>query len=515
MELSRRETLRRAGAFAIAAPTLVSLLDSHRRGGEQEPAVLTVGAIAPATAVDPVAGFDGIAIGLFQQVNEYLIWLENDLTLSPQLAASWEPERDGARWVITLRPDVTFSDGTPLDSASVVSSFQRILDPANGSPALAAFNSILAGDGVTAADDQTVVFDLLRPHGDFPSLISAGTYNAVILEPGYAGDWTSNPIGTGPFLLESYSPTEGARFVRNETYWDAGRPLIDALEVNFYRDNQAALIALQSGEVDTMLVTRLNLLRPIQEDDELEVDIVPGTGVNVLTMRVDTAPFDVKEVRQAVAVALDRAAINTTLALGLADLGNDHLVAPAFPTAPTDIAQREVDLAEVRRLLDAAEVDELSFTLTFEPFTRDYAILLQEQLATAGITVSLEELTAEAFYAGGPQETPWLNSAVTLVPWTTRTTPTQFVVPMVRTNGVWNGSKYASEDLDAAADGYDAAVDDAERRRRAHTIAELLHDDVPLVITWWAPAVRPYRTTWRGIAAHPAQFLDVRSVERA
>ena len=68
-----------------------------------------------------------------------------------------------------------------------------------------------------------------------------------------------------------------------------------------------------------------------------------------------------------------------------------------------------------------------------QPFTRDYAILLQEQLATAGITVSLEELTSEAFYAGGPQETPWLNSAVTLVPWTTRTTPTQFVVPMVRT----------------------------------------------------------------------------------
>jgi peptide/nickel transport system substrate-binding protein len=203
------------------------------------------------------------------------------------------------------------------------------------------------------------------------------------------------------------------------------------------------------------------------------------------------------------------------LALGLADLGNDHLVAPAFPTAPTDIAQREVDLAEVRRLLDAAGVDELSFTLTFEPFTRDYAILLQEQLATAGITVSLEELTSEAFYAGGPQETPWLNSAVTLVPWTTRTTPTQFVVPMVRTNGVWNGSKYASEDLDAAADGYDAAVDDAERRRRAHTIAQLLHDDVPLVITWWGPAVGPNRKTRRGIAAHPAQFLDVRYLEPA
>src|SRR5262245_5938789 len=102
MDLSRREVLRRAGAFAIAAPPLTSLLRSRPQNVAQDGAVLTVGAIAPPTAADPVAGFDGIVIGLFQQVNEYLIWLEPDLTLSPQLATSWEPERDAARWVITL-----------------------------------------------------------------------------------------------------------------------------------------------------------------------------------------------------------------------------------------------------------------------------------------------------------------------------------------------------------------------------------------------------------------------------
>src|SRR5262245_30019185 len=109
MDLSRREVLRRAGAFAIAAP-LTSLVRSRPHGASQDGAVLTVGAIAPATAADPVAGFDGIVIGLFQQVNEYLIWLEPDLTLSPQLATSWEPDGDAARWIVTLRPGVTFSD---------------------------------------------------------------------------------------------------------------------------------------------------------------------------------------------------------------------------------------------------------------------------------------------------------------------------------------------------------------------------------------------------------------------
>jgi peptide/nickel transport system substrate-binding protein len=138
--ISRRELLRRGGALAVAAPPLTSLLRAPAAGNET--AVLRVGAIAPPTAVDPVTGFDTTAIALFQQVNEYLLWLEPDLTLSPQLATSWEAHAGGARWVVTVRDGVTFSDGTPLDAATVVSSFRRILDPATGSGALAAFNGI-------------------------------------------------------------------------------------------------------------------------------------------------------------------------------------------------------------------------------------------------------------------------------------------------------------------------------------------------------------------------------------
>ena len=512
--LSRRDMLRRAGALAITVPSLASVLEACSEGHEQA-GVLRVGAISPATAVDPVTGFDGSVIGLFQQVNEYLVWLEPDLTLTPQLATSWQPERDGSRWVISLRDGVTFSDGTPLEAETVVSSFRRVLDPSVGSAAIAAFNSILEADGVTAADPRTVVFDLLRGYGDLPYLISAGTYNAVILKTDYSGDWTTNAVGTGPFRLESYSPTEGARFVRNDSYWDRDRLHLDRVEVKFYRDEQSELIALQSGEVDTVLTSRVNVLRPIEADDALAVNTVPGTAVTVFTMRVDQSPFDVKEVRQAVAVALDRVAINTTLADGSGQFGNDHLVAPAFPVAPTDVEQRHMDRAEVRRLLDAAGLAELSFTLSFEPLARDYAVLLQEQLASAGITATLDEQTSEAFYAGDPAETPWLNSIATLVDWVSRPTPTQFVVPMVRSGGIWNGSKYANPELDAAADGYDAATDDETRRRHARAIAQILHVDVPIVITWWQPSVRPYGASWRGITAHPAAFLDLRRAERS
>lgn len=547
--LSRREVLRRATVIGLSLPAIGTLLaacgddesdadddvDTAPTGGSVEastgPAtseteatepsaaeggVLAVGALAPSTEVDPVTGFDGTSIAIFQLVNEYLIWLEPDFTLRPQLAESWAPEQDGQRWVVTLRQGVTFSDGTPFDAAAVVASFDRLLDPESGSAALSAWATVLEAGGVSAVDDTTVAFDLVRPYGDFPYLISAGVYNAVILKPGYSGDWAANAIGTGPFLLDSYSATEGATLSRNAGYWEPERPFLDGIEVKFYQDHQAQVLALQSGEVDTQVVSQIALLTPIQNDDTFTIDEIGGTGVTVFTLRVDTPPFDKPEVRQAIATALDRNAINATLYGGINVLGNDHLLAPAFPAAPTDITQRDIDLDAVAQLLADAGEENLTFTLTFEPPTRDYAVVIQEQLRQANITVELEELTSEEFYSGDQAvDTPWLFSAANLVGWAGRAVPTQFVIPMVKSDGVWNGSKYANPELDAAADAYDAATSDSDKKAQAKIIAQALHDDVPIIITTWSTAVRPYKSSkWTGITAHPSAYVDFASVQQ-
>ncbi|ETA03725.1 hypothetical protein ThrDRAFT_00668 [Frankia casuarinae] len=87
---------------------------------------------------------------------------------------------------------------------------------------------------------------------------------------------------------------------------------------------------------------------------------------------------------------------------------------------------------------------------------------------------------------------------------------------MVKSHGVWNGSKYANPALDAAADAYDAATDPAERKKQAEIIARALHEDVPVIITVWSGAVRAYRSDRvRGLRAHPSAFLDLTTVSRA
>ncbi|MFC7387030.1 ABC transporter substrate-binding protein [Sphaerisporangium rhizosphaerae] len=487
-----------------------SLPSTPKRGG-----VLRAGSSPPPTAVDPVTMYDGTAIAIAQLVADYLIWLDRDYKLVPRLAEAWSAKDGGKIWSFTLREGVVFSDGTPLDAEVVKASFDRLLDPKSKSAALSAFDTVLAQGGVRVKDPRTVVFTLERPFSDFPYLVSAGNYNALILKKDYAGDFTAKPIGTGPFVLASYDPAKGATFTRNPRYWDRGKPYLDGVEVKFYADDQADLLALQGGDVDAQLLSIPALVNPLKGVGDITVDRVEGTGFTALTLRVDQAPFDRKEVRQAVAYALDRPGVNATTYDGVGALANDHLFAALFPAAPADIPQRAKDPAKVASLLAAAGVAKLSFPLTFDPPGKDYALIIQNQLKQVGIEVTLDQRTSADFY-GGDQEkdTPWLFSPATLVRWAGRAVPSQFIIPMVKSGGVWNGSKYANPVLDAAATAYDGATTDTARKAQAEIIARTLYEDVPVIISVWGGSVRAFNGGFAGIQAHPSSYVDFTSVSR-
>ncbi|MEV6986364.1 ABC transporter substrate-binding protein [Sphaerisporangium sp. NPDC051017] len=524
--LSRRHFLGAAGGAAVtallaacagedgtsgarpAASASASAAPSPRRGG-----ILRAGSPPPPTAVDPLTMYDGSAIAIVQLVADYLIWLDKDFTLVPRLAEKWAPEQHGKRWVFTLRQGVTFSDGTPLDAEAVKASFDRLLDPDGKSAALSAFDTVLSEGGVSVRDLSTVVFTLERAFSDFPYLVSAGNYNALILKKDYRGDFTKNPVGTGPFLLESYDPSSGATFTRNPAYWEPGKPYLDGVQIKFYADDQADLLALQSGEIDAQILSRAALAGPLDGTAGIVVDQVAGTGLTAFTLRVDRPPFDRKEVRQAIAYALDRPAVNTTVYDGVGALGNDHLLASLFPAAPTDIPQRAKDPAKVAELLGGRKV---SFALTYDPPSKDYALTVQNQLKQVGIEVTLDQRTSADFYGGDQaKDTPWLFTDANLVGWAGRAVPSQFIIPMVKSGGVWNGSKYANPALDEAAKAYDAATTDDERKKQAEIIAKALHEDVPVIVAVWSGAVRAYNgERFRGIAAHPSSYVDFSSVSQ-
>lgn len=516
---SRRGLL--AGAGAV---TLGGLLAACAPGGSAAPrpgatgpvkrgGTLNVGAPPSVTALDPVTMYDPTTVGIVQLVADYLVWLDEDFNLVPRLAERWSSDSGSKVWTFHLRPGVRFSDGTPLDAEAVKASFDRLLDPRKKSAALSVFDGILARGGVRVQDTSSVVFTLRRPYSDFPYLVSAGNYNAVILKSDYAGDFTRHAIGTGPFLLTSYDASTGASLARNPAYWQAGKPYLDGVRITFYSDSQAEQLALQSGALDTLIVTDASA---VTAGGDVVLDKVASTIMTAFTMRVDRAPFDRKEVRQAIAYALDRPAVNESVNDGFGQLGDDHLFAPLFKDHPTDLPQRAHNRGKVRELLAAAGVHKLSFTLTFDPPNKDYALVIQDQLRRSGIDVALDERGSAEFYGGDQaSDTPWLFTPANLVAWAGRAVPGQFINPMVTTKGVWNGSKYANPRVDAAMKAYDAAGDDRTRRQEAEVIASALYEDVPVVISLWEGAVRAYnQAKFTGIKAHPSSYVDFSAVSR-
>ena len=100
-----------------------------------------------------------------------------------------------------------------MDAEDVVTTFDRLADPDNGSNALSAFAGVLSKGGTKALDDSTVEFTLDAPNGNFPYLTSSDNYNAIILPKDYEGDWDKTFIGTGPWKLDEYRPGEGITLV--------------------------------------------------------------------------------------------------------------------------------------------------------------------------------------------------------------------------------------------------------------------------------------------------------------
>ena len=224
---SRRSLLARGGAVAGAiglAPLLGSAeafaagSASPRRGGE-----LVIARSTEPTQFDPAASIVSGDVWTLDKLFEPLYIVDPKGKLTPWLATSYDVAKGGKQFTFHLRPGVKFSDGTPLTAADVKFSIDRARK-AKGPL------SFLDGPIVTIAapDTHTVVFHLSAPWAPFVSDISAFTNS--ILPKNFGGKsekaFFAKPVGTGPFMLDTFAKGKEVRLVANPHYWRAGRPYV-------------------------------------------------------------------------------------------------------------------------------------------------------------------------------------------------------------------------------------------------------------------------------------------------
>jgi len=211
------------------------------------PVVGDIATFDPALAQDTDSNFP------IQAVFTGLVALDDNLAVKPQLASSWQPSADGLTWTFKLKPNLTFSDGTPLTSQDVIWSINRVLLPTTKSPVSYYLSLIkdykqifsgqiptLIGNSLLAPDPQTVVIVLSQPAAYFLQTLSYPTSYVVEkkLVDKYGAKFTDHLDeggGAGPLKVLRYSHTRGIELVPNDKYYDP-KPKLQHLSVVFYND---------------------------------------------------------------------------------------------------------------------------------------------------------------------------------------------------------------------------------------------------------------------------------------
>ena len=310
------------------------------------------------------------------------------------LADTITPSSDAKTWTVHLRDGLKFSDGRPITSEDVIFTFRRITDPKNPQTMGEALKN-LNRDGMKATDAQTVVFPFKSPFASFPDTVAE--YNTGIVPVGYD---PMKPIGSGPFMFESFTPGQQSTFVKNPNYWRTGQPYLDKLTLIDFPDDAARVNALLGGQVDVIDQLPLGQINVVKSNPLLKVLDSPAGGWIPFTMRVDQAPFDNPKVREAFRLIVDRQQMVEQVLGGHGELGND-MYGRFDNCYPKDIPQRSQDIAKAKQLLAEAGKSNLSVDLVTSPVAAgmvEAAQVFAQQAKAAGVTINVKKVDPGEFF---------------------------------------------------------------------------------------------------------------------
>jgi peptide/nickel transport system substrate-binding protein len=378
--------------IVLMGALLVMAVGVAMPGAAQGSNTLIMARAVDATGLDPHLQTAFASLRLLDLIYEPLVRTDADLNIVPALAESWEFSDDGMTLTFHLRHGVTFHDGSAFTSEDVVASLNRILDEATGA---ATRSNLLSIDSIDAPDDFTVVLHLNL--ADVPLVAALSSRNAAILSSDVIanGDPATDAIGTGPFMLESWTPDEKTVLKANPNYWGDG-PYIDGIEMRIIPEEASIVAALRAGEVDFAFLNDPLIATLLEGDSSITLTRTPDISYHVLQLRAAVEPLDKLEVRQAISCAIDRQEVVDVAALGEGQV-TGPLTMPAFRIPLDELFCYTPDLNKARDLMKQAGM-EAGFTLpvivaTAEPPTAlSEAQVIQEQLKAINIDVQIESL---------------------------------------------------------------------------------------------------------------------------
>jgi peptide/nickel transport system substrate-binding protein len=454
-----------------------------------KPSRLVIGVTDKVTDIDPASAYDFFTWEVLNNIMAGLVqYKPGTADIVPGLASNWTVSADGLTYTFTLRPNLKFSDGTPLTAADVKRSIDRVVAinaPEGPSWLISSFVK-----EVTAPDDRTIVFRLINPVSYFLALLATPPYFPV--HPSYkpsAVDSDQTAGGAGPYKIVKWVRDQELDLTANPNFW-GDRPQIQNVTIRFYKDAASLRTALEAGEIHIAWRT-LNPadISSLSTNPNFNVIGVPGAFIRYIIFNTRMPPLDNPLVRQALAAAVNRTDIARRVFQGT--------VTPLFTLVPIGMwshedvfkaAYGDGNITLARQLLAQAgysDTNKLSITLWYTPShygstEASLAQVLKEQWESTGL-VSVELKSAEwSTYTKQASQGVMMASLFGWYP--DYLDPDDYLSPFLEAgSNTWTGSGYNNTQVNTLLAEARAKVSIQDRAPLYGQVQSILARDAPFV----------------------------------
>ncbi len=420
---------------------------------------------------------------------------DKDLNVLNALAEKYETP-DDKTWVWTLKKGLKFHDGTEVTADAVKYSMDLQASPPEPGIKIAQYPQI---ESVEVVDPYTVKFNMKAVDPTVIGYLAWSRYSSIIPKDMYT---KINPltqgIGTGPYKLVEYVQNDRVVYQKNPDFWQEGIPYIDNLTLKVLPDEQAAVAALRAGQIQGMTVTA-DTARVLANDPNIVIlkGLFSAPRQLQLTIKGDGKPWNIKQVRQAMNMVIDRNEILEKVYAGEGVLSGP--IPPGYGDwfiPPEELASKfyKVDVDEAKKMMsDAGFANGFDITLYAISAPPEYtriAEIVKEQLKQLNINVTVvSEAIAEFAKRNGEGNFDFCSTGRGM-----RHDPSGYINeygrPTVGSAAIWfnKGEGWKNDEAIELYDQLVTTLDPVKRHQQARRIQEIALDEYPHFTT-----VQPYK----------------------
>ena len=467
-----------------------------------------------ATTLDPAMISDANTGRIMRQIHDLLLERVEESEIVPMLATDCTESEDGLSWNIKLRDDAKFHCGEPFNAAAVKYSFERLVDPATGSPKASALGAM---DYVEIVNDYEVIVHLKKRSLQFPGTLT--NYNTSIVCPKCAEEYGvdgygTHPCGTGPLRFDHWEPGIELVMNGNPDYWGE-TPTVDTVTFKGISEDSSRVMMVKTGDADVIAGVPPTLVDNLTSDSSVNMITEPGYRSIMICMQTERPPLNDVRVRAAVAYAIDKKSIIDNVMRGMATYPSG-LISTVVQYSNPNLDPHNYDVEKAKALLaEAGFPSGFSTTLMTPegryPMDRQVAEVVQQMLSDVGITAEVNVRDWGSF------QSTMKDGDMDLFLLGIGNSSGDAELNFDNQYSVSGGSNYTRTnipELEEIKANLGTCKDNEERKERLYKMQELLNDNVSAATLYYEHQFFALRSDIDGFKLYPNEQLKLAFLKR-